>query len=366
MKNQSLIRAAAGLFILSFFFLVLILAKDILIPLAISTFLAYTIYPLVWAIERRGVHRGLAIIMVLLVTLLILMSAGLFISAKLSNMTIDLTELKTQMDAKIDSVQHMLEAKVGINPVTMDHYLTKATDSLFSSWQSAIGSLFAMTTNTLFMLGLLPFYTFFLLFYRTKTAHFIFRLVGRKNKAKALHIMREVSTITTKYMSGLLIVVLILAILNSTGLLIIGIPNAIAFGILAAILNLIPYIGTFIGGLIPILYVLLTSANPFETILQIFILFSVVQFLENNLITPNIVGNNIKINPLAIILSLLLANLVWGVAGMLVVVPCLAIMKIIMRNIDKLKPFAFLISDQGVSQHEISFKRIWEKRIKRK
>ncbi|WP_299582266.1 AI-2E family transporter [uncultured Sunxiuqinia sp.] len=366
MKNQALIRFAAQLFILTIFFIVLILAKDILIPLAISIFLAYTIYPLVWAIEKRGVHRGLSIVVVLLVTLLILMTAGLFISAKLSNMTINLSELKTQMDAKIDTVQHMLEIKAGINPVTMDHYLTKATDSLFSSWQSAVGSLFAMTTNTLILLGLLPFYTFFLLFYRTKTAHFIFRIVGRDNKAKALHIMREVSTITTKYMSGLLIVVLILAILNSTGLLIIGIPNAIAFGILAAVLNLIPYIGTFIGGLIPILYVLLTSANPFEPILQIFILFSVIQFLENNLITPNIVGSNIKINPLSIILSLLFANLIWGVAGMLIVVPCLAILKIIMRNIDGLKPYAFLISDRGVDQHQLSVKRIWKKRIKRK
>ncbi len=366
MKNQILIKTAASLFILSIFLLFLILAKDILVPFAISIFFAYMLYPLVWAIERRGVHRGIAIILVILITLIILGSAGLFLSAKLSNMTIDFGELKNQVDGKIEHLQGLLETRIGINPDTMDHYFSRVTESFFSSWESMAGSLFSATTTTLFQIGLLPVYTFFLLFYRTKSAYFIFRLAGRKNKAKTLHILREVSTVATQYMSGLLIVVSILAVLNSTGLLIIGVNHAVAFGILAALLNLIPYIGTFIGGLIPILYVLLTSPSPFQVMLQIFILFSAIQFLENNLITPNVVGNNIKINPLSIILSLLLANMIWGIPGMLIVVPCLAILKIMMRNIDGLRPFAYLISDRGVTNHEISFKKLLKRIIKRK
>jgi len=366
MKKQILIKTALSLFILSVFTLFLVLAKDILAPFAISVFFAYMLYPLVWFIERRGVHRGIAIFLVILFALLILGSAGLFLSAKLSNMTIDFGELKNQVDNKIDNLQGLLESKIGINPETMDQYFNRATENFISSWQSIVGSLFSATTTTLFQIGLLPVYTFFLLFYRTKSAYFIFRLAGRKNKAMTLHVLREVSTVTTKYMSGLSIVVLILAVLNSTGLLIIGVRHALVFGILAALLNLIPYIGTFVGGLIPIVYVLLTSPSPFQVVLQIFILFSVVQFLENNLITPNIVGNNIKINPLAIILGLLLANMIWGIPGMLIVVPCLAILKIVMRNIDGLRPFAYLISDRGVTNHEVSMKKMWQKIVKRK
>lgn len=366
MKNHILLQTALSLFILSLFVLFLILAKDILVPFAISIFFAYMLYPMVWAIERRGVHRGLAIILVILITLLILGSAGLLLSAKLSNMTIDFEQLKEEVDGKIEYVQTILETRIGINASTMDHYFSKATDSLFSSWESQVGSLFTATTTTLFQIGLLPVYTFFLLFYRTKSAYFIFRLAGREHKAKTLHILREVSTVTTKYMSGLLIVVLILAILNTTGLFIIGVRHALVFGILAALLNLVPYIGTFIGGLIPIIYVLLTSSSPFQMMLQIFILFSIIQFLENNLITPKVVGNNIKINPLAIILSLLLANMVWGIPGMLIVVPCLAILKITMRNIDGLHPFAYLISDRGVAKHNVSLKKMWRKMTHRK
>lgn len=366
MKNELFIRTALNLFMISLFILFLILARNVLVPFALSIFFAYLLYPLVWAIERRGVHRGLAIVMVILAAILIIGSAGLFLSAKLSNMTIDFSELKDQLDTKIGHLQSVLETKIGVNPDTMDRYFNKASDSFFSSWESQVGSLFSATTTTLFQIGLLPVYTFFLLFYRTKTAYFTFRLAGRKNKRRTLRILRQVATITTKYMSGLLIVVLILAILNTTGLFIIGVRHALLFGILAALLNLIPYIGTFIGGLIPIIYVLLTSSSPFQVVLQIFILFSIVQFLENNLITPNVVGNNIKINPLAIILSLLLGNMIWGIPGMLIVIPCLAILKIVMQNIPKLHPFAYLISDRGVTSHEMPLKKIWNRITKRK
>ncbi|HKJ40440.1 MAG TPA: AI-2E family transporter [Sunxiuqinia sp.] len=360
MKNQLLIKASLTIFIITSLLAAIVLARDFLIPLAVSIFLSYLIYPLVWKIESHGVHRAIAILLVLLMTLILVGAIGLFLSVKLSNMDINLPDIKSQMNIKTDAVLHLLESRLGLQSDTLDHYFSQASENLFSSWESKFGSLFTATTTTLFQIGILPVYTFFLLFYRTKTAHFIFRLVGRKNKPKALKILREISTITTKYMAGLLIVVFILSILNSTGLLIIGVPHPLLFGILAAFLNLIPYFGTFIGGLIPVLFVLFTFPYPFPTILQIIILFVIVQFLENNLLTPNIVGNNIKINPLAIILSLLLGNMIWGIPGMLIIVPTLAILKIIMQNIEEFQPFAFLISDSGTSEHRVNFIRFFQ------
>jgi predicted PurR-regulated permease PerM len=364
MNNHKLFKIAAAIFIISIFFLLIILAKDVLIPFAVSFFFAYLLYPLVWKLERRGLHRGLAIIVVMLAALLILGSAALFLSIRLSNVDIDLGELKEQVDTKSDSLLNIWEKKLGLEGNSINGYLEKSSEALFSSGQSTIGGIFSTTTTTLFQLFIMPVFIFFLLFYRTKTAHFILMLTGRRNKRKALQILREISTVTTKYMAGLLVVIFILAVLNTVGLIIIGVPNALFFGVLAALLNLIPYIGTFIGGLLPILYVLFTDPDPLQTMFQVFILFSVVQFLENNILTPNIVGNNIKINPLAIILGLLLANMVWGVAGMLIVVPCLAIMKIVMRNIDELKPFEFLISDKGVEKYEVDF--TWFRKLKNK
>lgn len=355
MNNDRLIRIGWFLFIISIIITIFILAKSILVPFLLSAFITYLLYPLVWKIEKRGVHRGVSIILVLLVVTIIIGGLTLVLSIKLSNMSVDMDAITDQFDKKVENFQNIIQNKAGIKGKTMNNYIDRASKNILSSSQSILESAFTTTSAVIFQIGLLPVFVFFLLYYRTKTAYFIFRLVGRKNKALALHILREISQVTTKYLGGLFIVVTILAVLNSIGLLLIGVEHAIIFGVMAAVLNLIPYIGTFIGGAIPFFYMLFTSPDPGGLLLKIVIIFVIVQFLENNLITPNIVGNSIKINPLAIILGMLFANMIWGVAGMLVVMPLLAILKVIMRNVDGFKPYAYLISNRGTEKHDMNF-----------
>ena len=355
MTRSFLEKTSLSLFIVSILLLGAILAKDVLLPLFFGFFLSYLIYPVVWKIEKAGVPRVFSILIVLLLTLIIIGTIILLVSVKISHTSINLSDFKDQVDQKTNTLMNFIESNVGLQASTIKDGLKQIVDNLFSSLKSKAGQIFTATTTTIFQIVILPVFTFFILFYRTKTAHFIFRLAGHKNKYKTLRILREISKVTTKYMSGVFIVIFILSVLNSAGLYIIGVEYALIFGILSAFLNLIPYFGTLLGGLIPIMYVLITSPKPFQTILQIIILFIVVQFLENNILTPKIVGGNIKINPLAIILSLLFANMIWGVAGMIIVVPCLAMTKIIMRNIESLQPFAFLISDRGVEKYQINF-----------
>ena len=353
MKTTGLTKTALVLFIISILLVFIILAKNILIPLVLAMFISYLLYPVVWKIEQWGVNRAISILLVLFVVVILFGGITVLVSTRASNMSINFEEVKEQLDEKSLSIQHIAKDKLGVKSSTADKYLDDAVDNVINSWQSEIGKLFTATTTTIFQIGILPVFVFFLLFYRTKTARFIFRVTGKDKRPTTLHILREVSTVTTKYLGGLLLVVSILAVLNSLGLFIIGIKHALVFGVLAALLNLIPYAGTFLGGFIPFMYVFFTVPNPLEPMLKIAAMFVVVQFIENNLLTPNIVGNSIKINPLAIILSLLFANIVWGIAGMLVVVPVLATVKVVMRNIDGLKPYAFLISDRGVEKYKI-------------
>lgn len=355
MQRSSLEKVALSLFILSVVITILILAKLVLIPLAISIFIAYLLYPLVWKIERWGVHRSLAILSVLLASIILFAGIVTLISVKLSNMTIDFGHIQEQVISRLDAITAALQEKTGLNSHTIDTHLKQGVSSALSSLENKAGRIFSSTTTVLFQIGVLPVFTFFLLYYRQKTANFIFRLAGPQHRAKALKVLREISSVATKYITGQFLVILILAVLNTIGLSIIGVPNAVVFGSLAAVLNLVPYLGMLTANAITMLYVVFTMADPFHTILYIFLMYMVIQFLENNLITPSIVGNNIKINPFAIIVSLLLANIIWGVAGMLIIIPSLAMMKIIMHNIDDLKPFAYLISDRGVPTVRINF-----------
>lgn len=363
MKITGLTKTALFLVTISLFVTFIILTKNILIPLVLAMFFSYLIYPIVWKIERWGVNRAISILMVLLVVIIIISGIALLFSLKASSIEIDFNEVKQQFDRKSLNLQSLLTNKLEIDASTVEQYLDQAIENFIDTWQSGIGNLFTTTTTTIFQIGILPVFTFFLLFYRTKTAHFILRITPKNKKLVTLTILREISKVITKYLGGLFLVVAILAVLNSVGLLIIGVKHALVLGVLAALLNLIPYIGTFLGGFIPFMYVFFTYPHPLPTMLKVVLLFIIIQFTENNLLTPNIVGNSIKINPLAIILSLLFANIVWGIAGMLVVIPVLATLKIIMRQIESLKPYAFLISDRGTEQYRLKLFN-WKKKDK--
>ncbi|WP_082063419.1 AI-2E family transporter [Draconibacterium sediminis] len=358
MNSTGLTRTALFMVIISLFVTFIILTKNILIPIVIAMYFAYLLYPVVWKIERWGVNRAISILMVLLVVITFIGGIALLFSLKASNIEIDFNDVKEQFDKKSLNVQNVLTDKLEIDVSTVEQYFDRAVENFIDTWQAGIGNVFTTTTTTIFQIGILPVFTFFLLFYRTKTAHFILRITPKDKKFVTLTILREISKVITKYLGGLFLVVAILAVLNSAGLLIIGIKHALVLGVLAALLNLIPYIGTFLGGFIPFMYVFFTYPHPLPTMLKVVVLFIIIQFIENNLLTPNIVGNSIKINPLAIIVSLLFANIIWGIAGMLVVIPVLATLKIIMRQIDSLKPYAYLISDRGTEQYRLKiFKR---------
>jgi predicted PurR-regulated permease PerM len=353
MRNLTLPKIASIIFIIGAIIYFVIVARNILVPLTFSMLLAYLLYPVVWRIERVGVHRVPSILIVILLTLAFFAAIGFFFAVQVSNIQIDLSEIKQKLIDQTGSPEQKIEERFGVNMRTMEHYVDNIFSSLFTGEQTNI---FSTTANTIFQILILPVFTFFLLFYRTKIAYFVFRLVGRKRKKKAVRILRDVSTVTTKYLGGLILVVIILAVLNSTGLIIIGIPHAIVLGVASAILNLIPYFGTLLGALVPIFYVLIAMDDPFSTALKVVFLFIIVQFLENNIITPNIVGGNVRLNALTVIIGLLFGNLIWGVAGMLVVIPIIAILKIIMSNIEILKPFAYLLSSKGLEKHRINYR----------
>ena len=215
MENKILIRAALSIFIVTAAVTFMIIAKEILIPLAISFFLVYLLYPLVWRLERIGINRGILILIVLMVAFVILGGLVLLISVKLSNVSINLSVIKEEINLRLASMLQLLEHNPGIS--NLDKFTKNLFSETTSSWETQIGSFFASTTMIIFQIVIIPFYTFFLLFYRTKTAYLIFRLVGRRNKQKAIIVLRDISTMTNQYLTGEIIVILILSVLISYG-----------------------------------------------------------------------------------------------------------------------------------------------------
>lgn len=183
-------------------------------------------------------------------------------------------------------------------------------------------------------------------------------MVSRDNHEIANSITEQISKVTQQYLIGVLLVIIILAVLNTTGLLIIGIKHAVFFGVLAAILNIVPYIGVLVGSLFPIIMALLTKDSIWSAV-AVAGVFAFNQFLENNFLTPNITGSQVKINPLAAIMALIVGGMIWGVAGMILFIPFIGIAKILFDNIQSLKPLGYLIGedDNGEKEKDGFFKR---------
>jgi predicted PurR-regulated permease PerM len=220
-----------------------------------------------------------------------------------------------------------------------------------------------------------PVYVFLFLYYRTKFAYFFLKVVGRENRLVAVKVLREISRVVTRYMLGVATVVLILCFFNSIGLLLIGIKYPLLFGVVSALFSFIPYFGNFLGGIIPFLFALLTEDKSIYA-LRIAIFVYVIHFVENNILSPNIVGNNIRLNPFVIILGLIIGAMVWGIPGMLVVIPFLAMLNIVLKTLPNMQPYVYLIGTRGTRRHALTIENIkrfgdnlkgkWQKMLKKR
>jgi predicted PurR-regulated permease PerM len=204
------------------------------------------------------------------------------------------------------------------------------------------------------LLALIPIYIFFFLFYREKYKKFIFRITPDDKMKRVNRVIENIQELVQSYLSGVLIVVAVLSVLNSVALLIIGVPYAIVLGILAAVLNIVPYVGVLAGSLIAASIAFITMDSIWYTV-AVLASMTFIQFLDNNFITPNITGSKVSINPLAAIIALITGGILWGVPGMILFIPFAGILKAILDSIEELSPYGYLIGTEDTSKHSVSF-----------
>ena len=132
-------------------------------------------------------------------------------------------------------------------------------------------------------------------------------------------------------------------VLNSIGLLLLGIENAIVYGLIAALMTIIPYIGIFISAAIPVSIAYLTKDSMWYPI-GVIVIFTVVQYLEANVIYPKVVGAQLNLSTWATLVGIVIGTIIWGIAGMILITPLLAILKIVSDYIPQWKPVNLLLN----------------------
>ena len=322
---------------------VFIFAREFFYPIFLAVLLSYLLYPVAKFFQKFLRHEGLSIVISILLLLAVFVAIFFLLYQQATVFLADLPEFEEQALLNLKSIQDYITQTTPLT-IDSDDWLKNQIANLLEAQENFFGQIFNATTATMVALGVQPVYIFFLLYYRNHFKQFIFQITQPKDHPTLRKIIVEIASVTKNYVSGIFIVVLILCFINSIGLMIVGIEYALLLGIISAFFNFIPYFGTLIGGAIPLVYALV-SPDPSDAI-GVVILFIIVQFLENNVLTPNITGGRVAISPLFTIFAIILGGITWGIPGMLLSVPFLGIFKVICENVQPLQPVAFLLSSR--------------------
>lgn len=325
---------------------IFVLGKQILSPLLYSFLFALLVFPLSAGFERKfGMPRSISSLLSVVVLLLCLSLILYFLATQLSNLASDWPVFKQTYATALADVQAWIAENIHINVAKQLKYLNKATSSLISSSTSIIGVTVVSLSSVLLFLVFVMFDTFFLLFYRRLMVKFLIQVFREENSKTVYEIIAQVQTIVRKYILGLLLEMGIVTAACCLAFTIIGIRYPILLGLITGIFNIIPYIGIFTALILTTLITIGTAASTTTVILVIGTIV-LVHLIDSNVLLPLIVGSKVRINALITLLGVLAGEMLWGISGMFLSIPIIAISKIVFDRIETLKPWGMLLGDE--------------------
>ena len=342
-NTPQIIRTACNLIIVILIVVMAYYLKIIIVPLLFSLIFAVMLYPMCKRFEYIGMSKGVSAFTAVFLTS-ILLGIGLYF---VYNQIVRFSEQGPQFLAKAselyDKIQIFIADFFGVRRSSQSH-LQQQLQKLANNTEVIVGSIIGFFGSFFTDVTLIPLYVFFLLYFRDFFLEFFYKIIPSSDKEVIDLTMNQIYDVILNWMRGVLIVIVIVGVLNSIGLIALGIDYPFFFGFLASFLALIPYIGILIGSLLPALLALITKDSYWYAVGVVGI-FWFVQILEGNFITPYIVGKNVSLNPLIAIFSLLLLGKLWGLAGLVLALPVTAIIKVVFDSVPGLKSYGFLLGE---------------------
>ncbi|WP_048920694.1 AI-2E family transporter [Rufibacter radiotolerans] len=320
---------------------VMFIMADILIPVAFSLLLAILLNPLNNRFQRMGIPKVVAILLTLLIAITALGIILYFLSTQIIQFGEMVPALKLKFSQILSDIQRYAETTFGISIQKQTQFLKDTA----SSGKALVGQTVSSVLGIFSLLFLIPVYIFLFLLYKPLILNFLFEVFSNKNTRYVAEILHETKSAVQSYIVGLLIEASIVAVMNSVALTLLGVPYAILLGVIGAILNMIPYIGGLVAILLPVL-IATVSQEGYTTQLAIIGAYAVIQFIDNNVLVPRIVSSKVQLNALVSILAVLLGGALWGVSGMFLSIPFMAVVKIVFDRIEELKPWGKLLGEQ--------------------
>jgi predicted PurR-regulated permease PerM len=319
--------------------------RAFLIPLFFAALLAMLMAPVCRKFESWGLSRALSTVGCVLILVIVIAGIGFVISTQFSTFAENVTQIQSKGKEILQQAQSYIEEQIGMSPQEQAEVVKQQTQKSNQSGPGLPATILKAIISTLTGIVLALVITFLMIYNKEQFETFFLRLYDDKDKEKVKSVVGQITQVSQKYLTGRAMSVLIIATLYSIGLLIVGIKNAVLLAGIAALLTVIPYIGTVIGGLFPVMMAFLTE--DVQTALWAGVVMLAIQTIDNYFIEPNVVGAEVNLNALWSILSILAGGMIWGVAGMIVFLPLFGIIKIVCDHVEPLKPIGYVLGEAG-------------------
>lgn len=315
-------------------------AKPFLAPFFFGGLMAMLFLPLCRWLEGKKWPRALAIVACLLVLLGVIALIALLISWQVTDLAREVSVIETRVEQLMGDAKEFVSSKFGI-PVQQQNEILERQ----SQTNAGIGFLSQLGSGLMsFLVDFILFlvYIFLFLYYRGKIRRFVLQLISNRQQGNAEQVIYDVQKIAQRYLAGMAWMILSLWVLYSIGFSLVGVKYAVFFAVLCGILEIVPFIGNLVGNLLAISMVIIQGGGA-GMVVAVLIVYASVQFFQSYILEPLVVGAGVNINPLFTIIGLVVGELVWGIAGMVLAIPLLGIIKIICDHVQELKPYGELI-----------------------
>jgi predicted PurR-regulated permease PerM len=325
---------------------VMIMAKPILVPMMVSAYIAMLMTSFCNRLERYKIPRSLAAFIALLICTIVLSGIVYFVITQLQSFTSDLeTNIEHDLNNFAVRANSFVLKTTGFDMGMAYGFELEKLLQMIKPANMSTQRLLGVMLGTISTLLLLPVFIFFMLIYRDHFAAFVTKVFARQKNKFLFENISDIRKIVHSYIVGASKVMLILGVVNTAVLLVLGIKHAIFFGMFAGLLNIIPYLGPSLGAILPFLFALLTKDSLFYPF-AVVVAFTLIQFLESTYLTPKITGANVNLNAFVTFLGLLIGGAIWGIVGMILIIPTIAILKKLFEMNPETEPYAYLFGEE--------------------
>lgn len=338
------LKLACSLLIIICLTFISIIGKQILVPLILGFLISILLTPLCDFFEKYlFMPRAISSIITTLLFASFILGIIYLIVLQLSEMADEWPTFQKQIIDGFNSLQRWIHHNFGVNSRTQLDYLSQNVKSTIETSTVVIEKVISIVSSAAVTTVFTFLYVVFLLIYRRHLVKFLYYVFDSTTHDQVYNVITAIQKVVKQYLIGLFLQMIIVSVLAFIAFTILGLKYSFILALLTGVLNIIPYVGITISLIITtiITFATMSSAKVFF----ILIAFAVVHAIDGNIIMPQIVGSKVKVNSLVVVIGLVIGEMAWGIMGMFLSIPVLALIKIVFDNVDDLKPWGYLIGD---------------------